>query len=123
MESSSSTLPPSLLPQSQQQTLCWTFTSAPNAEGLVEALREEASAVLREHNGVWTKQAISKLYRLDSAIRESARMSGIGGTAMARKVKVPGGMTLPDGTWVPANVTIGVAMDGIHLMKNCTRTH
>ncbi|KAF9075522.1 cytochrome P450 [Rhodocollybia butyracea] len=88
--------------------------SAPNAEELVEALREEASVVLREHNGVWTKQAISKLYRLDSAIRESARMSGIGGTAMARKVKVPGGMTLPDGTWVPENVTIGVAMDGIH---------
>ncbi|KAF9075520.1 cytochrome P450 [Rhodocollybia butyracea] len=88
--------------------------SAHNAEELVEALREEASVVLREHNGVWTKQAISKLYRLDSAIRESARMSGIGGTAMARKVKVPGGMTLPDGTWVPENVTIGVAMDGIH---------
>lgn len=88
--------------------------SAPNNASVIAALREEAATVLREHNGIWTKQAVSKLYRLDSVIRESTRMSGIGGTSMARKVKVPGGMTLPDGTWVPENNTIGVSMDGIH---------
>ena len=88
--------------------------SALNNASVIAALREEAATVLREHNGIWTKQAVSKLYRLDSVIRESTRMSGIGGTSMARKVKVPGGMTLPDGTWVPENNTIGVSMDGIH---------
>ncbi|KAJ7805886.1 cytochrome P450 [Mycena olivaceomarginata] len=50
--------------------------SAPNSEELVAALREEAERVLHEHNGEWTKAAVAKLHRLDSAIRESARISG-----------------------------------------------
>ncbi|KAJ7755767.1 cytochrome P450 [Mycena olivaceomarginata] len=71
--------------------------SAPNSEELVAALREEAERVLHEHNGEWTKAAVAKLHRLDSAIRESARISGVGGTAMARR-----------------NATVGVSMDGLH---------
>lgn len=88
--------------------------SAPNSEFLIATLREEASDVLREHNGEWTKAALAKLYRLDSAIRESARVSGVGGTSMARRVRADDGITLPDGTWIPQNVTVGVSMDGIH---------
>ncbi|KAE9389808.1 cytochrome P450 [Gymnopus androsaceus JB14] len=88
--------------------------SAPNSESLVTALREEASDVFREHNGQWTKAALAKLYRLDSAIRESARVSGVGGTSMARRVRADDGITLPDGTWIPHGATVGVSMDGIH---------
>jgi len=88
--------------------------SAHNSEYLITALREEASAVFREHNGEWTKSAVAKLYRLDSAIRESARVSGVGGTSMARKVRADDGITLPDGTWIPNGATVGVSMDGIH---------
>ncbi|CAL1703341.1 unnamed protein product [Somion occarium] len=88
--------------------------SAPNAEEVVEFLREEATRVLAEHNGEWSKAALAKLYRLDSAVRESSRVSGIGGTALARKVKADNGITLPDGIWLPKGTTVGVSMDGIH---------
>jgi cytochrome P450 len=75
-------------------------------------LREEAQQVLQEH-GEWSKAALAKLHRLDSAIRESARVSAIGGNALARRVKVDG-FTLPNGLAVAKNSTIGVSMDGIH---------
>ncbi|CAL1703350.1 unnamed protein product [Somion occarium] len=88
--------------------------SAPNTEELVDSLRDEASRVLAEHNGEWSKAALAKLYRLDSAIRESSRVSGVGGTALARKVKPDNGITLPNGLWLPKGSTVGVSMDGIH---------
>ncbi|KAJ7457036.1 cytochrome P450 [Mycena latifolia] len=88
--------------------------SDPNAEEIVESLREEATRVLHEHNGEWTKAAVAKLHRLDSAIRESARVSGVGGSAMARRVRAANGIKLPNGVVVPYNATVGVSMDGVH---------
>ncbi|KAJ6595156.1 cytochrome P450 [Mycena vulgaris] len=87
--------------------------SAPNAEKVIAALREEAERVLQEHHGEWSKAAIAKLHRLDSAIRESARVSAIGGNALARRVKVDG-FKLPNGLAVAKGSTIGVSMEGIH---------
>ncbi|KAJ7648218.1 cytochrome P450 [Mycena polygramma] len=86
--------------------------SAPDVENVLAALREEAQEVLQEH-GEWSKAALAKLHRLDSAIRESARVSAIGGNALARRVKVDG-FTLPNGLPVAKGSTIGVSMDGIH---------
>ena len=86
----------------------------PNSNSIIAALREEATAVFREHSGEWSKAAISKLHRLDSTIKESGRVSGVGGTAMARRVRADGGIVLPDGTWVAKSTTVGVSMDGIH---------
>lgn len=88
--------------------------SAPNAPALIAELRAEAASVLAEHNGKWTKAALGKLYKLDSTIRESGRVSGVGSTSMARRVKNETGVTLPDGTWLPKNATVGVTMDGAH---------
>jgi len=88
--------------------------SGPHATEVVEILRKEAEQVYEEHNGEWSKLALSKLIRLDSAIRESSRVSGVGGTALARKVKVDEGIVLPNRLWVPKGVTVGVSMDGIH---------
>ncbi|KAJ6454267.1 cytochrome P450 [Mycena vitilis] len=88
--------------------------SAPNSADIIASLREEAERVLREHNGEWTKSAVAKLHRLDSAIRESARISGVGGTAMARRVRAANGIALPNGLVVPYNATVGVSMDGLH---------
>ncbi|KIJ43181.1 hypothetical protein M422DRAFT_253378, partial [Sphaerobolus stellatus SS14] len=88
--------------------------SAPDSDKTVTSLREEAQRVFQEHNGEWSKLALSKLYRLDSAIRESARISGVGGTAIARRVRAEDGISLPNGLWVPKGATIGVSMDGVH---------
>ncbi|KAJ7060186.1 cytochrome P450 [Mycena amicta] len=89
--------------------------SAHNAEEIVEEIREEILRVLSETNGVWTKAAVAKMYRLDSAIRESSRINGVGGTSLARQVRVPEGIKLPNGLVAPQHTTIGVSMDGIHM--------
>jgi cytochrome P450 len=88
--------------------------SAPDAPQIIAALREEAQRVLAEHGGVWTKAAVAKLYRTDSVLRESARVSGVGGTGLARRVRPENGIVLQDGTWVPKGATVGVAQGGIH---------
>ena len=87
--------------------------SASNSNTLIAALREEATTVFREHNGEWSKAAIAKLYCLDSVIRESSRVSGLGGTAMARRAILDGRIVL-DGMWVAKSATVGVSMDSIH---------
>ncbi|KAJ7185024.1 cytochrome P450 [Mycena filopes] len=86
--------------------------SSPPSQNVVEILREEAERVLAEHKGEWTKAAIAKLVRLDSAIRESARVSSIGGAGMARRTKRD--VTLPNGLVVPKDNCVGVSMHGLH---------
>lgn len=49
-------------------------------------LREEVERVFTEAGGVWTKAALGKLYRMDSALRESMRHSCFAVTQMQRKV-------------------------------------
>jgi hypothetical protein len=90
------------------------FISAPNFDEIIPALREEASAALEANDGVWTNAAVKSLRRLDSALRESARISGVGGTGLARRVRLSGGVTLPDGTWVPQGATVGVAQHSLN---------
>lgn len=51
--------------------------SSPNAEKFVAGLREECERVLEANGGVWTKDAVNGLIRVDSAIRESMRMSAL----------------------------------------------
>ena len=87
--------------------------SAPS-QNIIAALRDEASNVLHENNGVWTKASVAMLHRLDSAIRESSRVSGVGGTGLARRVRAADGIVLENGVWVPKGATVGVAQGGIH---------
>jgi len=88
--------------------------SAPSSQDIIAALRDEASNVLRESNGIWTKASVAKLHRLDSVIRESLRVSGFGGSGLARRVKAADGITLENGVWVPKGATVGVAQRAIH---------
>jgi cytochrome P450 len=88
--------------------------SAPSSQTVIAALRDEALNVLRENNGVWTKASVAKLHHLDSAIRESSRVSGVGGTGLARRVRAANGIVLENGVWVPKGATVGVAQGGIH---------
>ncbi|KAI4714171.1 hypothetical protein J4E89_001621 [Alternaria sp. Ai002NY15] len=63
---------------------------------VVEQLREEAHRIFQEE-GSWTKNALSRMYRIDSAIRESQRSSPIGLTFVHRKVVAKEGVTTPEG--------------------------
>ncbi|KAJ3785534.1 cytochrome P450 [Lentinula aff. detonsa] len=72
---------------------------------VVAPLREEIEAVVEESG--WTKEAVSKMRKLDSFLKETLRFSGGGGLVNNRKVLKD--FTFSDGTTVPAGVTIGVA--------------
>jgi hypothetical protein len=63
---------------------------------VIESLREEAYHVLSEEGG-WTKQGLSRMHRMDSAIRESQRVSPIALTFISRKVVAKEGVVSPEG--------------------------
>ncbi len=63
------------------------FSTDPSL-GYVDALREECAAVFHEH-GSWTRSAVEKLTLVDSAIRESMRLSPVGTIMLPRKVGSP----------------------------------
>lgn len=60
--------------------------SSADADAFVAGIREECARVLKQHNGMWSKQAINELYRIDSTIRESMRKSDLSPVAVPRMV-------------------------------------
>ncbi|KAJ3769084.1 cytochrome P450 [Lentinula raphanica] len=71
---------------------------------VVAPLREEIEATVEESG--WTKEAIGKMRKLDSFVKETLRFSGGGGFVNSRKVLKD--FTFSDGTTVPAGVTVAV---------------
>ncbi|KAL9095449.1 MAG: hypothetical protein Q9165_002320 [Trypethelium subeluteriae] len=70
----------------------------------IEPLRAELEEVLSMNGGVWDKNSIIKLRKMDSFIRESQRMSPPGIVSMSRRVQqdvvLSDGVKLPKGTLV-----------------------
>ena len=67
------------------ETILDLYSSNPS-RGFLDGLLEECDQVLAGSSGEWKKDALSKLYRLDSTIRESMRFSNFGLTALSRRV-------------------------------------
>ncbi|EXJ59847.1 hypothetical protein A1O7_03994 [Cladophialophora yegresii CBS 114405] len=80
----------------------------------LEVLREEASSVATANNGVWTKSGLAKMYKTDSALRESSRIGSFLGAGLSRKVMVPEGVTAPNGTFCPYGSYVSVPTNGVH---------
>lgn len=57
---------------------------------------------------------MNKMRKLDSFLKESQRVNGLGTTSLQRKVLKPEGYTFSDGTHVPCGVTISAASGGLH---------
>ncbi|KAF9692431.1 hypothetical protein EKO04_009803 [Ascochyta lentis] len=66
---------------------------------VIQGLREEAYRVLQE-DARWTKQSLARMHRMDSAIRESQRVSPIALTFSHRKVVAKEGIVTPEGVHV-----------------------
>lgn len=63
---------------------------------ILDSIRDEVRQVAREQPGEhWTKAGLARLHRLDSAIRESMRVSGFSQTMVSRKVVAREGVTNP----------------------------
>lgn len=76
--------------------------------GYVESLASEVEAINRSHHGDWSKAALAAMMRVDSALRESMRVSGFVIWGVQRKVVAKDGVTLPNGTKIPCGANIAV---------------
>ncbi|KAI1345677.1 putative cytochrome P450 [Xylaria sp. FL0043] len=74
----------------------------------VEEIRQEIAAVLAAHGGQWNKHALGQLEKLDSAIRESARLSSIVSIGLGRTVVAKEGLMTPTGVHLPKGTKVSV---------------
>ncbi|KAF8735505.1 hypothetical protein AX14_001941 [Amanita brunnescens Koide BX004] len=76
----------------------------------VQPLREEIEAVINKEG--WTKLSVGKMWKLDSFLKESQRLSGGGLVTVQRKVLKD--FTFSDGTTIPAGYLISVPHRCVH---------
>ncbi|KAM3417121.1 hypothetical protein BST61_g8697 [Cercospora zeina] len=88
--------------------------SSPRSGEWVAELRAECERVLAEHGGVWTKDAVNSLHRIDSTIKESMRFSDGLDANVRRRVVDPNGIKLSDGTWIAPGVMVATPACCIH---------
>jgi hypothetical protein len=81
---------------------------------VLESLREEAHRIYKEEGG-WTKQGLTRMHRMDSAIRETQRVSPIALTFIHRKVAVKEGITTPEGVHVAHGALLSCAWTPVAL--------
>ncbi|KAM3424782.1 hypothetical protein BST61_g6763 [Cercospora zeina] len=87
---------------------------SPDAENFVAGLREECERVLAEFGGVWTKDAVNKLIRVDSAIRETMRYTALGDINLRRLITAPNGITLSNGMHIPCGTRVAWSSYDVH---------
>ncbi|EGN99661.1 hypothetical protein SERLA73DRAFT_159877 [Serpula lacrymans var. lacrymans S7.3] len=76
----------------------------------VEPLREEVEATIEEEG--WSKNAIAKMRKVDSFLKETLRFEGLSFVSMLRKAVKD--FTFSDGTLVPAGSMVSVASFPTH---------
>ncbi|KAH9895701.1 cytochrome P450 [Cubamyces lactineus] len=74
------------------------------------SLREEIEPIIQEEG--WTKNAISRMWKLDSFIRESQRLNGINTVSLMRKAQQD--VALCDGTLIPRGTLMVAAAHSLH---------
>ncbi|KAH9208149.1 putative cytochrome P450 [Leptodontidium sp. 2 PMI_412] len=72
----------------------------------VHELPEEITSVLAEHGGQWNKRTLAAISKLDSTMRESARLNSAVITATNRMVIDPKGITTPSGVHMPKGTMV-----------------
>jgi cytochrome P450 len=88
--------------------------SSPQADSIVAELREEIEQTLAVSDGKWDKNAVARLFKTDSAIRESLRVSTFMSHGMDRLVVDPKGVTMTDGLHLPQGTRISTSTYSIH---------
>jgi cytochrome P450 len=83
-------------------------------KGYRAGIREEVIRVLAEEDGQWTKEGLTKMIRLDSAIRESMRIDTFSPRVSIRRVVAKEGITLGSGHHIREGNQIGLNSHGIH---------
>ncbi|KAJ2936146.1 hypothetical protein H1R20_g944, partial [Candolleomyces eurysporus] len=76
----------------------------------IKPLREEMEEIIGNHG--WTKEAMGRMRKLDSFIKESSRLAGISEIVVARKAVKD--FTFSNGLTIPAGYTVAAASSGVH---------
>ena len=90
------------------------LASAPTQQGCLKRLSEENDLLHRKYGAHWTRARIAEMIILDSALRESMRISGFGSKAFNRKVTAPQGVLLPNGVLIPQGAAVSVSGYSLH---------
>lgn len=90
------------------------LASSDPSKQYIQQLREEVETVLAEENGVWSKKALSRMHKTDSALRESMRLNSMSSISLIRRVMAKEGLTAPDGTHIPYGAEVATCSHGIH---------
>jgi cytochrome P450 len=94
------------------------LTSDPTL-GYLDAIREETSRVYKEEGSRWTKEGLARLYKTDSAIRESQRRSNFATSLTKRKVVAPTGVTNRTEGWTaPYGAFLSLSLAGVQHDKD-----
>ncbi|KIJ09985.1 hypothetical protein PAXINDRAFT_86692 [Paxillus involutus ATCC 200175] len=86
------------------------YTLAANPQ-YMQSLREEVESVVETHG--WSKGALVKMRKIDSFLKESQRMEGVGVVGITRKVMKD--FTFSDGTVLPKGTIVTIASEATHL--------
>jgi Cytochrome P450 len=96
-------------------TLILDLLTADPSLRYIDILRDETSSVLSTEGGCWTKDGLSRLYRTDSAIRESMRVSPFAVALTHRKVVAKEGITnTAEGWHAPYGSVLMLNLMGTH---------
>ncbi|KAJ5146148.1 uncharacterized protein N7515_000712 [Penicillium bovifimosum] len=77
-------------------------------------IRDEAHGILDDDQDGWTKAKVDNLWKTESFVKETMRFVGDACFEMRRKVMVPTGINLSDGTHLPFGTTVGLPSNAIH---------
>jgi cytochrome P450 len=88
--------------------------ASPLVDTCVKEIRQEVEQALLENGGKWDKNTIAKLIKVDSAVRESLRISTFMSTGMDRVVVDPHGATMSNGLHLPQGTRLGTSTYWIH---------
>ncbi|KAK7049976.1 hypothetical protein VNI00_005407 [Paramarasmius palmivorus] len=80
----------------------------------VPELRQEIEDIVKEHG--WTKSSFQRMRKLDSFLKESARLAGLGSLGSQRKVLKD--FTFSDGTTVPTGAIVSIPTTAVHSDSN-----
>ncbi|KAF3763271.1 cytochrome P450 [Cryphonectria parasitica EP155] len=90
---------------------------SPSKEDFISGLEAECRLIHARYNGLSTRQAVDRLYRHDSAIRESMRLSDFNVAGLARDV-VSNELDLGNGIRIPRGVRMVFPTQSIHQDTN-----
>ncbi|KAJ8128620.1 hypothetical protein O1611_g5015 [Lasiodiplodia mahajangana] len=100
-----------------QHLLLCLMSSDPSL-GYIETLREECRKALDHAGGTWNLEAVRSLKLVDSAIRESMRITPFASIAMSRTVVDPQGIEIQQGSSaavvIPWGTLLGIPIESIH---------